>query len=192
MARTAPFLKDDQWVKLEPLLPKMTPGKKGGRPWRNNRQVLEGILWVLKTGARWRDLPERYASPSTCWRRLKLWEEMDIWLDIWRALLAQLDEQQYLMWEETFADGSFAPAKKGGPRSGKPSGARAQRSWRSQTVMVFLSPPGLRVLRRMRRSSSKRRSTPAFSASHPIVLLETELTTAIRSTSAFAKNEGSS
>jgi Putative transposase of IS4/5 family (DUF4096) len=48
MARTSPLLKDDQWLKLEPLLPKMMPGKKGGRPWRNNRPVLEGILWVLK------------------------------------------------------------------------------------------------------------------------------------------------
>jgi transposase len=138
MARTALLLKDDQWLKLEPLLPKMTPGKKGGRPWRNNRPVLEGILWVLKTGARWRDLPERYPSPSTCWRRLKLWEELDIWLDIWRALLGQLDQQQYLMWEEVFADGSFAPAKKGGCASARPKRAKEQSGWWWSTARVFL------------------------------------------------------
>jgi transposase len=125
-------------LKLEPLLPMMSPGKKCGRPWRNNRQVLEGILWVLKTGARWRDLPERYPSPSTCWRRLRLWEEMDIWLDIWRALLSQLDEQQYLQWEETFADGSFAPAKKGGSASGRPKKAKEQSGWWWSTARVFL------------------------------------------------------
>jgi transposase len=59
MALTAPLLKDDQWLKLKPLLPTIAPGKKRGCSWRNNRQVLEGILWVLETEARWRDLPER-------------------------------------------------------------------------------------------------------------------------------------
>ena len=138
MARTTPFLKDEQWQKLEPLLPELAPGKKGGRPWRDNRAVLEGILWVLKSGARWRDLPERYPSPSTCWRRLKLWEELGIWLDIWRALLAQLDDQQYLDWEETFADGSFAPAKKGGPALEKQSAEKVRSGWWWRTARVFL------------------------------------------------------
>ena len=56
------FLSDEQWAKLEPLLPKT---KSRGRPWADNRRVLEGILWVLKTGARWRDLPEEYpAAPA--------------------------------------------------------------------------------------------------------------------------------
>jgi transposase len=111
MAQPTWFLKDEQWQKPEPLLPNARPGKKGGRPWQDNRQVLEGILWVLKSGARWRDLPERYPSPVTCWRRLRLWEDLGIRLDIWRALLSELDERQYLDWDETFADGSFVPAK---------------------------------------------------------------------------------
>jgi transposase len=138
MARTTPLLKDDQWKKIEPLLPKTAPGKKGGRPWQDTRQALEGILWVLKTGARWRDLPDAYPSPSTCWRRLKLWEEMGIWLDVWRALLSQLDEKQYLDWEETIADGSFAPAKKGAFASGKPSAAKVRSGWWWSTAKVFL------------------------------------------------------
>ncbi len=52
MAQTTPFLKDEQWKKLEPLLPSIAPGKKGARHWKDNRQVLKGILWVLKSGAR--------------------------------------------------------------------------------------------------------------------------------------------
>jgi len=68
---------------------------------------------VLKTGARRRDLPDIYPSPSTCWRRLKLWEDMGICLDICQTLPAKLYEKQYLDWEETFAAGSFAPLKKG-------------------------------------------------------------------------------
>jgi len=73
------FLTEEQWRRIEPLLPKL---ESRGRPWADNRLVLEGILWVLKTGARWRDLPEQYPSASTCWRRLQLWEEEDIWLNI--------------------------------------------------------------------------------------------------------------
>jgi len=138
MARTTSFLKDEQWEKLEPLLPKTAPGNMGGRPWRDNRKVLEGILWVLKSGARWRDLPERYPSSVTCWRRLRLWEDLGIWLDIWRALLAELDERQYLDWEETFADGSFASAKKGGSVSVKPSVAKVRSGWWWLTARVFL------------------------------------------------------
>jgi len=159
MPRPTPLQNDEQWKKLEPLLPKMAPGKKGGRPWTDNRQVLEGILWVLKTGARWRDLPEVYPSPATCWRRLKLWEDLGIWLDVWRALLSELDEQQYLDWEETFADGSFAPAKKGGPASGRRNVEKVRSGWWWSTARVFLWEAHLLRPRRRKSSSSRRPSS---------------------------------
>lgn len=56
--RSKPLLTDKQWKLIEPLLPVLPRSKKGGRPWAPNRAVLEGILWVLRTGARWQDLPE--------------------------------------------------------------------------------------------------------------------------------------
>ena len=90
MAKYIGFINDDQWKLLEPLLPKQKRNPKGGRPAINNREVLEGILWVLRTGARWKDLPERYPSASTCWRRLRLWEEQGAWLDVWRKFLSML------------------------------------------------------------------------------------------------------
>ena len=130
-----PFLSDAQWKKIEPLLPQSS-GR--GRPWANNRRVLEGILWVLKTGARWRDLPPEYPSPSTCWRRLQLWEEQDVWLDVWRQFLSELDARGQLDWSESFVDGSFAPAKKGARASAKPSEARARSGWWWSTAKVFL------------------------------------------------------
>jgi len=130
-----PFLTDEQWKRIEPLLPQSS-GR--GRPWADNRRVLEGILWVLKTGARWRDLPPEYPSPSTCWRRLQLWEEQDVWLDVWRQFLAELDARGQLDWSESFVDGSFAPAKKGARVSAKPSGARARSGWWWSTAKVFL------------------------------------------------------
>ena len=129
------LLSDAQWGIIEPLLPKLS---SHGRPWRNNREVLEGILWVLKSGARWRDLPREYPSASTCWRRLKLWEEEDVWLDVWRAFLGELDQKQKLDWSETFLDGSFAPAKKGAPASEKPNAAKARSGWWWSTAKVFL------------------------------------------------------
>ncbi len=91
MAATRQLLTDEQWAKIAPFLPSEQPGSKGGRPSAPNREVLEGILWILRTGARWQDLPQKYPSPSTCWRRLRRWEEKELWLKIWRIFLLQLD-----------------------------------------------------------------------------------------------------
>ena len=67
-------LSDNQWDILKPMLPKLQVRKDGkGRPWRENREVLEGVLWVLKTGSRWRDLPKEYPLYPTCYRRFRLW-----------------------------------------------------------------------------------------------------------------------
>ena len=130
-----PFLSEAQWQRIAPLLPK---SKSRGRPWADNRRVLEGILWVLKTGARWRDLPREYPSASTCWRRLKQWEEKEVWLKVWRQFLSELDRRGRLDWSESFLDGSFAPAKKGASASAKPSGAKARSGWWWSTAKVFL------------------------------------------------------
>ena len=157
MAKKRWKLTDSQWQKIEILLPKLRRSRKGGRPWIDNRRVFEGILWVLRTGAPWCDLPKQYPSSSTCWRRLKLWEEKGVWLGIWRAFLAELDERGQLDWSEAFADGSFAPAKKGAKESGKPSGARARSGWWWSTAKVFLWETTWRVRPRRRSRSSKRR-----------------------------------
>ena len=94
MARYGRLLTDAQWEKIRPLLPQRLPRPRGGRPPAPDRKVLEGILWILRSGARWQDLPEEFPSPSTCWRRLRDWEEQGVWLTIWRAFLAELNEQQ--------------------------------------------------------------------------------------------------
>jgi hypothetical protein len=113
MAEYTLFINNDQWKLLKPLLPELKRNPKGGRPPIDNRLILEGILWILRTGARWQDLPDQYPSPSTCWRRLRLWEDQGVWLDIWRKFLSMLDEDGLLDWEVAFIDGIFAPAKKG-------------------------------------------------------------------------------
>lgn len=67
--RDSSLLNDRQWEIIKPLLPKARRRSKRGRPRAEERMVLEGILWVLRSGARWRDLPREYPSASTCWRR---------------------------------------------------------------------------------------------------------------------------
>ncbi len=138
MPRYGRLLTDAQWEKIRPLLPKPPARSRGGRPRASDRKVLEGILWILRSGARWQDLPDEFPHPSTCWRRLRDWEEQDIWLNIWRAFLAELNERQQLQWSESFLDGSFAPAKKGAAQWAKPAGGKAQSGWWWSTARVFL------------------------------------------------------
>jgi transposase len=88
------------------------PHPKRGRPRAQDRRTLNGILYVLRTGCRWHDLPPEYGSPVTCWRRLDQWQMDGIWERIWRAFLSTLDKQGKLDWRWAFLEGSFVPAKK--------------------------------------------------------------------------------
>ena len=72
---------------------------------------------MLRSGARWKDLPSQSPSPATCWRRLQEWEDAGVWLTLWRKFLGELVEQGILSWDETFSDGTFSPAKKWAPTS---------------------------------------------------------------------------
>ncbi len=187
MARSGAVLTEAQWQKIAPLLPKPPKQRKGGRPWIQNRRVLEGILWILRSGARWQDLPEKFPHPSTCWRRLRDWEERGVWLNIWRTFLSELNQRQQLKWSESFLDGSFAPAKKGAAESEKPSGARGRSSWQWQTVLVFLSPYTLRLLRRMKSPLFERLSSVASFTLDPSDSLVIERMTLMRSIMNFNK-----
>ena len=138
MARDKSLLTDEQWKVIEPLLPKSKRSPQGGRRRADDRLTFEGILWVLRSGARWKDLPDAYPSSATCWRRLREWEETGVWLRAWRALVAALDEQGQMNWAEIFADGSFAPAKKGACAWEKPNVEKVQSGWWWETARVFL------------------------------------------------------
>ena len=138
MNKRQKLMSDEQLELIAPLFPRPKQrADKRGRPAAPNRACLEGILWILQTGSAWRFLPDEFPSPSTCWRRLQGWQEQGIWLEAWRTLLGALDENGLLRWEESFLDGSFAPAKKGALPSGKRSAARERSGWYWQTVKVF-------------------------------------------------------
>ena len=113
-ALNARDLTDLQWAILRDLIPE-PPRRddKRGRPWRSRRSVLNGILWVLRTGAPWADLPERYPSYQTCHRRFQQWVRSGIMRCVLEALAEDLQIRGWLDMREAFIDGSFAPAKKG-------------------------------------------------------------------------------
>jgi transposase len=77
-------LTDEQWQRLAPLLPPAKP--RTGRPNKDHRTVLNGILWILRTGAPWRDLPERYGPWKTIYSRFRRWQRAGIWERVLRAL----------------------------------------------------------------------------------------------------------
>jgi transposase len=125
MRHTRRVLTDDQWGRIAPLLPPHRPSANGGRPWAADRECLEGILWLLRSGARWRDIPIDLPSGSTCWRRLRDWAGEGVLPDIHAVLIEDLDAAGALDLAELLADATFIRAKKGATRSGKPRSARA-------------------------------------------------------------------
>jgi transposase len=126
MARKTPrVVTDEQWALIAPHLPAHPPSPKGGRPRADDRECLEGLLWYLRTGARWRDMPIDLPSGSTCWRRLVEWAGEGVLAHLHAVLIEQLGEAGELDLDELFADATFIRAKKGATRSGKPSAARA-------------------------------------------------------------------
>jgi transposase len=137
-------LTNEQWVVISPLIPENPRREDGrGRPWRDNREVLNGILWIVRTDARWQDLPERFPPYQTCHRRFQNWVRSGVLRSLLEALAEDLRVRGKLDLAECFIDGTFAAAKKGVWTSAKPSGVRGRSSWQWRTALVFLSPSTL-------------------------------------------------
>ena len=85
-------LSEAQYARLEPLLPEPRHHGKAGRPWVPHHTVLNGILWILRTGAPWRDLPERYGQWNTVYSRFKRWRRDGTWTRLYSTLLDQRDD----------------------------------------------------------------------------------------------------
>ena len=144
-------LTDEQWQVLEPLIPEPPRREDGkGRPRRHPREVLDGILWILRTGAQWADLPDRYPPYQTCHRRFQEWVRSGVLDQVLQALARDLEERGEIDLSECFIDGTFVVAKKGGSVLERPSGVRVRRSWQLQTALLFHSPYTLKVLLHMK------------------------------------------
>jgi len=179
-------LTEEQWAFIKPMLPKERVRKdKRGRPWKDPRDVLEGILWILKTGARWQDLPERYPPYQTCHRRYQSWVKAGVFKKILIKLAEHLRERGKIDLAETFIDATFVDAKKGVQKSAKPSVVRELKSWQSSIIQVFLSPYPLKVLHHLRLHLLKQRFGRGIAKTFLSELSETKLTIVILTTSSF-------
>ena len=110
---------DELWEIVEPLLPPEPPKPRDGRPRVPNRAALTGIVFVLKTGIPWEMLPKEMGcgSGSTCWRRLRDWQEAGVWRRLHRVLLDRLGEADKIDWSRASLDSASVAAKRGARRS---------------------------------------------------------------------------
>ena len=139
-------LNDEQWAVVEPVLRPVRRADNRGRPWHDTRAVLNGVLWVLGTGAQWREMPEKYPPYQTC-HRLQQWVRSGKLDEALKRLARLLHEREQLNLEEAFVDATFASAKKGASPLVPPVAARARKSLLSPLITVFLSPYLSKALR---------------------------------------------
>lgn len=96
------LLTEEMWNKIKPLLP--PESGYWGRPSKPHREVIEGILWVLRTGSPWRDLPVEYGPWSSVYNRFNRWNAKGIWKSVWESLKDDIDHENYAI------DGSIVKA----------------------------------------------------------------------------------
>lgn len=180
-------LTEEQWRWIEPLVPKPRVRKdRKGRRSTDRRQLLQGMLWILKTGARWQDLPrDRFPPYQTVHRHYQEWVAKGVFKKILEHLVEHLQKKGKINLAETFIDASFAEAKKGVKKSGKPSPVRELKSWQSATISLFRSPYPLRVLHHLRLRLLKRQFGKDIAKTYLSELSETKLTILILTTSIY-------
>ncbi len=101
-----PLLPDDLWALIQPRIPPHPPRPKGGRPPLDDRKVLTGIIFILKTGLPWEDLPQEMGCGCgmTCWNRLRDWQAAGVWDQIHPILLTHLRQADAIDFERFIVD----------------------------------------------------------------------------------------
>jgi transposase len=120
-----PLVSDELWGLIEPLIPKVKRRHRyPGRKRIDDRRVLTGVLFVLKTGVPWEHLPQEMGCGSgmTCWRRLRDWQQAGVWRALHEVLLARLNGAEEIDWSRAVVDSSYVRAVLG---ASKPAQARS-------------------------------------------------------------------
>ena len=127
-----PLVDVELWAVIEPLLPEPKPRRFRfpGRKPVDNRRALTGIVFVLKTGIGWEDLPQEMGCGSgmTCWRRLRDWQAAGVWQRLHELLLAKLNSAEQIDWSRAVVDSSSLRALKGGPTPVRTPRTKAKRA----------------------------------------------------------------
>lgn len=115
-----PLVSDALWEIVEALIPKRPPRPHGGRKPIDDRKALTGILFVLKTGIPWEDLPQEMncGCGMTCWRRLRDWQAAGVWEQLQRVLLSKLRQADLIDWSRAAVDSGSVRSVGGGEKTG--------------------------------------------------------------------------
>jgi len=154
-------LTDDQWARVEPLLPPQRSGRRG-RPYHDHRRILNGLLWLAKTGVPWRDLPERFGPWKTVANRFYRWRQAGIWQRMLTALLWQADQANVLEWTVHFIDSTSIRVHQhaAGARGGKEEAVGRSRGGLTTKIHVRADRHGRPLV--MLLSPGQRDDTTAF------------------------------
>jgi transposase len=116
-----PLVSDELWELVSPLLPPQKRSPQGGRPPIGNREALAGVLFVLKTGIAWEDLPREMGCGCgmTCWRRLRDWQQAGVWQALHLLLLSKLQAADRIDWSRALVDSAMLKAVTGGKKPGR-------------------------------------------------------------------------
>ena len=151
-----PLVTEDLWQIIEPLLPaprrrRRDRHRRGGRPPVDDRQVLAGIVFVLKTGIPWEYLPQEMGCGSgmTCWRRLRDWQKAGVWRRLHRLMLDKLNAADKIDWSRAVVDSTSIRAMHGGKKQGR---IRSTDARPGPSTTCWLTATGARRWRRSSRA----------------------------------------
>ena len=116
---------DALWERIEPLLPIYKRSCKGGRPRLELRNVVTGILYVLRTGCQWKAMPREFGSGSAIHEYFQEWVERGIFQKLWKVALAEYDDLKGIDWRWQSLDGAMTKAPLGGEKNRE----KPNRSW---------------------------------------------------------------
>lgn len=139
---------DEQWEVIKPVIVRPKRLETRGRKRQADRPLLDGMLWVLKTGAQWHELPKEYPPYQSCHRRFQEWTDRGVFDKVIETVARDMEKRGDISLKECFIDGTFASAKKGALVLVPQSGAKVAKSWSLQTKTLFQSPSMWPVLLR--------------------------------------------
>lgn len=105
---------DALWMEIEPLLPKKKPHRKGGRPWTDDRQAMDAMYFLLRTGCQWKAIPRSLGAASTVHDRFHQWAKRGVWETLWKQGLIRYDREKGLDMRWQSMDGAMTKAPLGG------------------------------------------------------------------------------